>query len=65
VMAVIRQRHAKDLVWREEFFDKLAGSNRLRQAINGGLTSALAIVPEWERQARRFSDVSRRDLLYR
>ena len=65
VLAVIRQRHTKDFVWRQEFFDKLAGSSRLRRAIDGGPASALAIVPDWERESRRFSDVSRRDLLYR
>ncbi len=65
MLAAIRMRHPKELLWRDAFMDKLAGTNRLRFAIDSAMTTALAIVPKWRNEARRFAEDTRQDQLYR
>ena len=65
LLATIRMRHPKELVWREAFVDKLAGTNRFRLAVDAAVSTALAIVPAWRYEARRFAKATREDHLYR
>ena len=65
LLATIRMRHPKALIWREAFVDKLAGTNRLRLAVDAAVSTALAIVPAWRYEARRFAEATREDRLYR
>ena len=65
LLATIRMRHPKELVWREAFVDKLAGTNRFRLAVDAAVSTALAIVPAWRYEARRFAEATREDQLYR
>ena len=64
MLGAIRMRHPSELVWRDAFMDKLAGTNRLRLAIDSAMTTALAIVPKWRIEARRFAESTREDQLY-
>ena len=65
LLATIRMRHPKELVWRAAFVDKLAGTNRFRLAVDAAVSTALAIVPAWRYEARRFAEATREDQLYR
>ena len=51
---------------RDEFLDKLAGTNALRLALRNGTTSATNhVLRRWRRDAERFDAVTRVDRLYR
>ena len=58
----IHRMHPRDFEWRVAHFDRLAGTDRLRQAIiAGGLP---ALLREWERDAQAFLATRRPYLLY-
>jgi len=65
MLALIRERHPRDFVWREAFFDKLAGGSALRRAIDSSPAAVAALLGQWERDALQFAKVTQRDRLYR
>lgn len=65
LLAVIRARHPTDLVWRDAFFDKLAGSSALRQSLNRTISETGTLLASWRVQAAKFERDTRVDRLYR
>lgn len=65
LLAVIRARHPQDLVWRDAFFDKLAGSSALRQSLNRTISETGTVLASWRLQAAKFERDTRADRLYR
>ncbi|HEV2130324.1 MAG TPA: DUF1343 domain-containing protein [Longimicrobiaceae bacterium] len=63
LIATIRRMHPEDFEWRPSHFDRLAGTDRLRQAIDEGTLPAL--LQEWERDAERFRQQRAPYLIYR
>ena len=57
----IRRLHPAEFAWSGSM-DRLAGTNRVRQAIEGGTLPALLI--EWDRDAQRFESIRSPYLLY-
>jgi uncharacterized protein YbbC (DUF1343 family) len=62
MLATIRARHPTDFQWRERQIDRLAGTDRLRAAVNGNTVDAL--LKEWDADAERFREAVRPYLLY-
>lgn len=60
----IRSLHPDRLRWREDHFDRLAGTDRLRQRISDG-DAADDIVDQWNAERARFERRRARYLLYR
>jgi uncharacterized protein YbbC (DUF1343 family) len=58
----IRHRHAAEFTWNAAHFDRLAGTDRLRHAIERRELAAL--LRDWEAQAGRFREMRRPYLLY-
>ena len=58
----IRRRHPKDFAWGPTI-DRLTGSDKVRQAIEGGRLPAL--LDEWDREAAAFAESRKPFLLYR
>ncbi|HXI11152.1 MAG TPA: DUF1343 domain-containing protein [Thermoanaerobaculia bacterium] len=58
----IRRQHPRDFAWTATI-DRLTGSDKVRLAIEGGRLPAL--LDEWDREAREFSESSEPFLLYR
>jgi uncharacterized protein YbbC (DUF1343 family) len=50
----IYRRHPNDFTWRQDAFDRLAGGERMRQAIEteGGIEK---LIPTLDEEARRFA----------
>ena len=66
LLQTIRRRHPTELVLREEFLDKLAGTNALRLALrDGSMNAALNVLRRWQRDATRFDAATRVDRIYR
>jgi uncharacterized protein YbbC (DUF1343 family) len=63
MLATIRARHPSDFQWRERQIDRLAGTDRLRAAVDGNTVDAL--LKEWDADAERFREAVRPYLLYR
>jgi uncharacterized protein YbbC (DUF1343 family) len=63
LIAVIRRLHPEAFAWHAAHFDRLAGTARLRAAIEGGALPALLL--EWEADAERFRRAREPYLLYR
>ena len=63
LLAAVRRLHPSDFAWIPRHFDRLAGTTRLREAIDGGIGPA-SIVAGWEAERRRFLERSRGVLLY-
>ena len=62
LIEAIRRRHREDFRWAQSHFDRLAGTDRLRGAIEAGtLAEALR---EWDADAARFEAARRPYLLY-
>ena len=59
---LIRRLHPRDFEWRVAHFDRLAGTDRARQAIDRGALPAL--LREWEVEARAFRAKRQPYLLY-
>lgn len=65
LLALIRQRHPTEFQTRV-FMDKLAGTDRLRLALNAGRApDAAALRREWMRASAQFAQSTRADRLYR
>jgi uncharacterized protein YbbC (DUF1343 family) len=63
LIATIRQLHPREFAWQVAHFDRLAGTDRLRHAIDrDGLA---ALLREWEAEAERFRRSREPFLLYR
>ena len=62
LLRAIYARHAKDWQWNERQFDRLAGSDELRAAVEHGTLEAL--VRKWHEQARSFEAKRRPFLIY-
>jgi uncharacterized protein YbbC (DUF1343 family) len=66
LLSVIKLQHPKELVLRNRFMDQLAGDTSLRLALEeNSMTRMLGALEAWRASARRFSDESRVDQLYR
>jgi len=63
LLTAIRRRHPTELGWIPKHFDRLAGTTRLREAIEAGEDPA-AIVRGWEGERRMFLKRRRPVLLY-
>ena len=57
----IRKQHMKDFTWRPSI-DRLTGSDKVRQAIEGGTLPAL--LAQWDREAADFKAASKQFYLY-
>ncbi len=62
MLRAIYARHPKDFQWRVPQIDRLAGTNRLRAAVENNTVDAL--IASWDSDARRFSELVRPFLLY-
>jgi uncharacterized protein YbbC (DUF1343 family) len=64
LLRAIYARHQKDWEWRTAHFDRLAGTDELRLAVEreGAIEPLLA---RWEREAKEFEKARRGFLLYR
>lgn len=58
----IHRAHPAEMAWFPSHFDRLAGTDRLRQAVEGGTLDAL--LREWEADAERFRALREPYLLY-
>jgi uncharacterized protein YbbC (DUF1343 family) len=63
LLAAVRRLHPSHFAWIPRHFDRLAGTTRLREAIDGGMEPT-SIVEGWEPGRRRFLERSRGVLLY-
>ena len=59
----IYARHQKDFTWRATSIDRLAGTDRLRAAVENDTVDAL--LREWDADAKRFTTQVKPYLLYR
>jgi uncharacterized protein YbbC (DUF1343 family) len=64
MLALIRQRHPKELVWRDAFMDKLTGSATFRRDIDASFARVGSVIADWRNQARTFEKRTRQDRLY-
>ena len=62
-LVLIRELHADRLEWRAAHFDRLAGTDALREAISAG-ESLEVLVAGWEQQQREFRRLREPYLLY-
>jgi uncharacterized protein YbbC (DUF1343 family) len=65
LLAVIRQRHPRELVWRPDFMAKLAGGRELQRAIDTSVASTTRLLRRWRTDAARFQRETMVDRLYR
>ncbi|HEY7612710.1 MAG TPA: DUF1343 domain-containing protein [Gemmatimonadales bacterium] len=63
LLSAIRRRHAREFAWIPKHFDRLAGTTKLREAIDAG-TAPAVIVSGWEPARREFLARRRAVLLY-
>jgi uncharacterized protein YbbC (DUF1343 family) len=63
LLAAIRRRHGAEFAWIPAHFDRLAGTTRLREAIDAG-TEPRAIVSGWTAERERFLARRRAALVY-
>ena len=63
MLRAIYARHQKDFTWREISIDRLAGTDRLRAAVENDTVDAL--LREWDADAKRFTTQVKPYLLYR
>ena len=63
MLRVFYARHTKDFQWRQGSIDRLAGTDKLRAAVEAGTVDVL--IEEWKRDAARFADMVKPYLLYR
>jgi len=62
MLRAIYARHTTDFKWRERSIDRLAGTNRLRAAVEQNTVDAL--IREWDADAMRFANLVKPYLLY-
>jgi len=63
LLAAVRRRHSAEFGWIPAHFDRLAGTTRLREAIDAG-TDPRTIVSGWTAELERFLARRRAALLY-
>jgi uncharacterized protein YbbC (DUF1343 family) len=63
LLSIIRRQHAAEFGWIPRHFDRLAGTTRLREAIDGG-TDPAAIVRSWEPDRKAYLERRKPILLY-
>jgi uncharacterized protein YbbC (DUF1343 family) len=63
MLRAIYAHHANDFKWRERQIDRLAGTDKLRAAVEQNTVDAL--IKEWDADAARFADHVRPYLIYR
>jgi uncharacterized protein YbbC (DUF1343 family) len=63
MLAAIRARHPGEFQWRQGQIDRLAGTDRLRAAVDSNTVDAL--LRDWAADAARFSEMVKPYLLYR
>jgi uncharacterized protein YbbC (DUF1343 family) len=63
MLRAIYARHPTDFQWRQRQIDRLAGTDRLRAAVEQNTVDAL--LAEWDRDAARFGESVRPYLIYR
>jgi uncharacterized protein YbbC (DUF1343 family) len=63
MLRAIYARHPEDFKWRLPQIDRLAGSDKLRAAVEQNTVDAL--IKEWNRDAARFADAVKPYLLYK
>jgi uncharacterized protein YbbC (DUF1343 family) len=63
MLRAIYSRHPKDFQWREKQIDRLAGTDRLRAAVESGRVDAL--LTTWNADAARFREITREYWIYR
>jgi uncharacterized protein YbbC (DUF1343 family) len=61
----IRTRHPREFQWREQHADRLAGSARMRQAVDGSDDAVRALLAAWDAEARGFEQATRPYRIYR
>jgi len=63
LIGAIREMHPDEFSWNVSHFDRLAGTSRMREAIDGGTLDA--VLDAWEADAARFREAREPFLLYR
>ncbi|MBC7893989.1 MAG: DUF1343 domain-containing protein [Cytophagaceae bacterium] len=63
MLRVIKARHPADFRWRQPQIDRLAGTDRLRAAVDSNTVDAL--LADWNRDAARFAEMVKPYLIYR
>jgi uncharacterized protein YbbC (DUF1343 family) len=61
----VRTRHPREFAWREAHADRLAGSARMRRAVDASDDAVRALLAEWDAEARRFEATTRAVRIYR
>lgn len=62
MLRAIQARHRAEFTWRQGQIDRLAGTDKLRAAVEAGTIDAL--LAEWNAEAERFAEMVRPFLLY-
>jgi uncharacterized protein YbbC (DUF1343 family) len=63
LLTAIRRRHPTEFAWIPKHFDRLAGTSKLRRAIEAGADAGV-IVGDWEPARREFLERRKEALLY-
>jgi uncharacterized protein YbbC (DUF1343 family) len=63
LLTAIRRHHPTELGWIPKHFDRLAGTTRLREALEAGVDPE-ALVRAWEAERRPYLERRRSALLY-
>ena len=62
MLRAIKSRHPADFTWRQSSIDRLAGTDKLREAVDAGSVDAL--IAAWNADARRFGEMVKPYFLY-
>jgi uncharacterized protein YbbC (DUF1343 family) len=63
MLRAIYARHPKDFQWRAQQIDRLAGTDKLRSAVE--TNSVDALITQWDADAARFAQQVKPYLIYR
>jgi uncharacterized protein YbbC (DUF1343 family) len=63
ILSLIRREYPGQFQWRESGFDRLAGSDDVRKAIEQG-TPAERIVASWQAELKKFDGIRKEHFLY-
>jgi len=63
ILSLIRREYPGQFQWRESGFDRLAGSDDVRKAIEQG-TPAERIVASWQAELKKFDEIRKKHFLY-
>jgi uncharacterized protein YbbC (DUF1343 family) len=61
----VQRRHPRELTWRPEHMDRLAGDTRLRTAITTSDEAVAGVLRAFADESRRFQEATRPYWLYR